>query len=52
LRMLAVTHGPITLNGANETLTLAHGQFALVPACVEVPVVRGEGAQFLLTQAA
>ncbi len=52
LRMLAVTHGRITLIGANETLTLALGQFALVPACVEAPVVQGEGAQLLLTQAA
>ncbi len=52
LRMLAVTHGLITLNGANETLTLALGQFALVPTSVEAPVVQGEGAQFLLTQAA
>ncbi|SVD17166.1 uncharacterized protein METZ01_LOCUS370020, partial [marine metagenome] len=52
MRMLAVTHGLITLNGTNETLTLALGQFALVPTCVEAPVVQGEGAQFLLTQAA
>ena len=52
LRMLAVTHGLITLNGANETLALALGQFALVPASVEAPVVQGDGTQFLLTQAA
>jgi len=52
LRMLAVTHGLITLIDANETLTLALGQFALVPACVEAPVVQGEGAKLLLTQAA
>ena len=52
MRMLAVTHGPITLSGTNETLSLSLGQFALVPACVKAPVVQGEGAQFLLTQAA
>ena len=52
MRMLAVTHGLITLDGANESLTLVIGQFALVPASVEVPIVQGNGAQFLLTQAA
>ena len=52
MRMLAVTHGLITLNGTDETLSLSLGQFALVPACVKAPVVQGEGAQFLLTQAA
>jgi len=52
MRMLAVTHGLITLDGANESLTLVIGQFALVPASVEVPIVQGDGAHFLLTQAA
>jgi mannose-6-phosphate isomerase len=52
MRMLAVTNGQITLNDAGDTLTLTGGQFALVPASVEAPIVQGEGAQFLLTQAA
>ena len=52
MRMLAVTQGCITLDGANESLKLAIGQFALVPASVEAPVVQGDEAQFLLTQAA
>ena len=52
LRILAVTHDQITLNGTKQTLTLAVGQFALLPASVETPVVQGDGAQFLLTRAA
>ncbi len=52
MRMLALTRGQIILDGTQETLTLARGQFALVPASVEAPVVQGDGAQFLLTQAA
>ena len=49
---LSVTQDQITLNDANQTLILDAGQFALVPASVEAPIVHGEGAQFLLTQAA
>ncbi len=52
LRLLAVTHGQLTLDGAEETLRLRPGQFVLVPACVETAVVRGADAQFLLTQPA
>ena len=48
LRLLAVTAGQLKL----PALTLAPGQFALMPDCAENPSVQGEGAQFLLTQAA
>ena len=54
VRIVAVTDGCLTLDGAGETLQLSSGQFALVPACLETTttVVRGVDAQFLLTQAA
>ena len=48
LRLLAVTAGQWKL----PALILAPGQFALMPDCAENPSVQGEGAQFLLTQAA
>ena len=48
LRLLAVTAGHLKI----PELNLAPGQFALVPACAEAPIVQGDGAQFLLTQTA
>ena len=51
VRLVAVTHGRLTLDGAGETLALGPGQFALVPECVKTVAARGLDAQFLLTQA-
>ena len=52
VRLVAVTDGRLTLDGAGETLPLGPGQFALVPATAETTAARGVDAQFLLTQAA
>jgi mannose-6-phosphate isomerase len=52
VRLVAVTDGRLTLNGAGESLALGPGQFALVPAIAETTAARGVDAQFLLTQAA
>ncbi|HIG80530.1 MAG TPA: mannose-6-phosphate isomerase [Verrucomicrobiales bacterium] len=52
VRIVAVTDGRLTLDGAGETLPLGPGQFALVPANAETTAARGVDAQFLLTQAA
>ena len=52
MRVVAVTNGRLTLDGAGETLALNPGQFALVPACAETTAARGADAQFLFTQVA
>jgi mannose-6-phosphate isomerase len=52
VRLVAVTDGRLTLDGAGETLPLGPGQFAIVPACAETTAARGVDAQFILTQAA
>jgi len=51
VRMIGVTAGTVTVSG-DEPLTLAVGQFGLVPAALKSIEVAGRGSQFLLTQAA
>jgi len=52
MRVLAVTHGTLTIHAGEEPLTLEAGGFALLPASVEAAGLEGENAQFLLTQGA
>ena len=52
MRVLAVTHGTLTLHAGDEPLTLEAGGFALLPASVEAAGLEGTNAQFLLTQGA
>ena len=52
MRVLAVTHGTLSIHTAEEPLTLQAGGFALLPASVEAAGLEGANAQFLLTQGA
>ena len=52
LRVLALTHGRLTIHAGEEPLILQAGEFALLPACVEAVGLEGADAQFLLTQGA
>ena len=52
LRLVAVTTGQLTLAAETAPVRLGPGGFAVVPACLDCPMVRGADAQFLLTQAA
>ena len=52
MRVLAVTHGTLTIHAGEEPLTLKAGGFALLPASIEAAGLEGENAQFLLTQGA
>lgn len=52
LRVLALTHGRLTIHAGEEPLILQAGEFALLPAGVEAAGLEGADAQFLLTQGA
>ena len=52
MRVLALTHGTLTIYAGEEPLTLEAGGFALLPASIEAAGLEGENAQFLLTQGA
>jgi len=52
LQIVAVTDGPIKINGGSTTISLAAGQFCLIPACLEqTEIVAKSDAAFLRVEA-
>ena len=52
MRLLAITDHFMTLQTKEHSLHFKPGDFALIPASIENPVIQGQNARFLLTQPA